>query len=401
MQSSKGIGRLAGALAKAQADLTNPKKSLSATIFPDGRDKPGRTFNYASLAEGLDIVRKTLSDHSIAAVQTTAIDGAAQFVRLTTVLAHSSGEWISSDWPVCGLAETKQPQRMGAALTYARRQALFALVGIAGEDDLDAPDLQTSTAAVEDTKKLSRTDNGHGAETGRAPRNELIAQRVDAKHHLGDPKPLLPATEPAALRDSLLEEIDGLASGEEAASWARRSLPAKNKLSTGDAQRIEQAFEAKLTTLEQFLSDRVEEQSKLEVAPNSPPIDPDISPRARSAKGTSERPLGIDKSLLAFPEPRRTRDREHVRFVARQACLICGRSPSDPHHIRFAQSRALGRKVSDRFVIPLCRAHHREVHRHGDEPAWWQTMGLDPIGTAEALWLQSHPPAAQSNAGSF
>jgi ERF superfamily len=100
-----------------------------------------RTFRYAPLSSGLDIVRKTLGQHEIAMVQTTAIDQAAGIVNWTTMLAHASGEWIASDWPVCPIAETANPQRMGAALTYARRYALFTLVGIAGEDDLDAPDL--------------------------------------------------------------------------------------------------------------------------------------------------------------------------------------------------------------------------------------------------------------------
>ncbi len=86
-------------------------------------------------------MRKTLGQHEIATVQTTAIDQSAGIVNLTTVLAHASGEWISSDWPVCAVSETTTPHRMGAALTYARRYALFTLVGIAGEDDLDAPDL--------------------------------------------------------------------------------------------------------------------------------------------------------------------------------------------------------------------------------------------------------------------
>src|SRR6266704_3998255 len=140
-RSSDSIGAIAAALAKAQAELTNPEKSLSATIrSPFPRD-PDRTFRYAPLSSGLDIVRKTLGRHEIAAVQSTEIDKEAGLIRLTTILAHSSGEWVSSDWPVCPVTETVAPHRMGAALTYARRYALFALVGIAGEDDLDAPDL--------------------------------------------------------------------------------------------------------------------------------------------------------------------------------------------------------------------------------------------------------------------
>ena len=126
-RSSETIGALAGALAKAQAELTNPLKSLTATIpaiFPRESEK---TFRYAPLSAGLDLVRKCLSQQEIAVVQTTAVDKEAGLVQLTTVLAHSSGEWMSSDWPVCPVSETAAPHRMG----------------IAGEDDIDAPDLPT------------------------------------------------------------------------------------------------------------------------------------------------------------------------------------------------------------------------------------------------------------------
>lgn len=101
----------------------------------------------------------------------------------------------------------------------------------------------------------------------------------------------------------------------------------------------------------------------------------------------------IDKSVLALPEPRRLRDRGHVRYVSKQPCLVCGRRPVDAHHLRFAQSRTLGRKVSDEFTVPLCRGHHREVHRCGDEAGWWQMVGVDPTVAARALWLETHPVA--------
>jgi ERF superfamily len=140
-RSSETIGAIAGALAKAQAELTNPEKSLTATLRSPFPREDDRTFRYAPLSSGLDIVRKTLGRFEIAAVQSTEIDKDACLIRLTTILAHASGEWISSEWPVCPVAETTAPHRMGAALTYARRYALFTLVGIAGEDDLDAPDL--------------------------------------------------------------------------------------------------------------------------------------------------------------------------------------------------------------------------------------------------------------------
>ena len=140
-RSSESVAALACALAKAQGELVNPEKSLTATIKGVRAGEADRTFRYASLSSGLEIVRKTLGQHQIAAIQTTAVDQAAGLVNLTTMLAHASGEWISSDWPVCPIADMASPRRMGAALTYARRYALFTLVGIAGEDDLDAPDL--------------------------------------------------------------------------------------------------------------------------------------------------------------------------------------------------------------------------------------------------------------------
>ncbi len=140
-RSSESIASLAAALAKAQFTLANPEKSLTGTVPARRSDEPGRSFRYAPLSSGLDIVRKALGQHEIATLQTTSIDQAAQAVSLTTVLAHSSGEWIASEWPVCALSEIGTPRRMGAALTYARRYALFTMVGIAGEDDLDAPEV--------------------------------------------------------------------------------------------------------------------------------------------------------------------------------------------------------------------------------------------------------------------
>src|SRR3977135_3261389 len=154
-RSSESIGAIAAALAKAQGELTNPEKLLTATIRSPFPREGDRTFRYASLASGLDIVRKSLGQHEIATVQTTAIDEGSGQIRLTTLLAHASGEWISSDWPVCLISETATPHRMGAALTYARRYALFALVGIAGEDDLDAPDALIEPAQAKQALSVS------------------------------------------------------------------------------------------------------------------------------------------------------------------------------------------------------------------------------------------------------
>jgi len=166
-RASESIACLAAALAKAQAELINPEKSLVATIRPNSPGEAERSFCYAPLSIGLDIVRKTLGQHEIATVQTTAIDQTAGIVNLTTVLAHASGEWIASDWPVCAISETATPHRMGAALTYARRYALFTLVGIAGEDDIDAPDLKApmppASAAVKPAlNEHNRLNGGQG-----------------------------------------------------------------------------------------------------------------------------------------------------------------------------------------------------------------------------------------------
>jgi hypothetical protein len=155
-RSSDSIGALAAALAKAQAEIANPEKSLTATIVsPFAR--VSRTFRYAPLSSGLDLVRKCLGQHEIATVQTTEIDRDSGLIRLTTTLVHASGEWVSSDWPVCPVSETAAPHRLGAALTYARRYALFTL---AGEDDLDAPDLPAAELSPEAQKNPPKPEQG-------------------------------------------------------------------------------------------------------------------------------------------------------------------------------------------------------------------------------------------------
>ncbi len=382
-RSSETIGTIAAALAKAQGELTNPEKSLTATIRSDGPGAAERSFRYAPLSSGLDIVRKTLSQHEIATVQTTAVDQTAGIVNLTTVLAHASGEWIASDWPVCAISETTTPHRMGAALTYARRYALFTLVGIAGEDDLDAPDLMTPTTQRPASGEPKR--DGHGRlNGGQANSAQRTALRRNGPANSNSAKPMLGAKQSAELRDRLLGELEDLGSADAAAIWAHRSLPAKNGLTADDAQRVEDAFAARLAAFAPHPAE----------APAAPK-GADRLRRARVAgpgtKAKRSRAKSVDKSVLALPEPRRVRDRDHVKSVATQPCLICGRRPSDAHHLRFAQHPALGRKVSDEFTIPLCRGHHREVHRSGDEADWWRKADIDPTVTARALWLQTHP----------
>jgi hypothetical protein len=215
-RSSESIAALAAALAKAQSELSNPEKSLVATI---GADRPGeraRAFRYAPLSSGLDLVRKALGQQQIATVQTTAIDASTGTVNLTTVLAHASGEWIASDWPVCRLADTAAPHRMGAALTYARRYALFTLVGIAGEDDLDAPDLKCRPQSRE-TARAASPEAG-GSEKRRQP----WRGGKDPGRAILDPDISAP------LRDQLVREVASLGSAADAAQWARTALSAKN-----------------------------------------------------------------------------------------------------------------------------------------------------------------------------
>ncbi|HXI50897.1 MAG TPA: ERF family protein, partial [Candidatus Saccharimonadales bacterium] len=246
-RSSDSIAALAAALAKAQMALTNPEKSLIGTLPGNRADEPGRTFRYAPLSAGLDIVRKVLGQHEIATLQTTIIDQDIQTVSLTTMLAHASGEWIASDWPVCTLSEMATPRRMGAALTYARRYSLFSLVGIAGEDDLDAPDLagqpgEDAQTAGNGTDR--RKPNGSGA-----ARTPTLGAFAKSRRPWTPPKQALPPEPSAALRDRLVGELPGLASAEDATAWAQRALGAKNTLRDVDAAIVEAAFASRIAEL--------------------------------------------------------------------------------------------------------------------------------------------------------
>ena len=423
---------LAAALAKAQMVLTNPEKSLTGTLPGNRPDEPGRTFRYASLSSGLDIVRKVLGQHEIATLQTTVIDQDIQTVSLTTVLAHASGEWIASDWPVCALSEMATPRRMGAALTYARRYALFTLVGIAGEDDLDAPDLVGQPA-----EGAPKAGNGfdRGKVNGSGAAGTLGAFAKNRKPWT-PPKQALAPEASATLRDRLVGELSGLASADEATAWAQRALGAKNTLRDVDAAVVEAAFASRMAELGRGWrslpalasggrrgsrgNDRAarprrahgrparqcgdrrrqgsappcgQAQAQAAASEQAPPsAPPQPSARSASAAQPEAPPVNnavlwhVDKSALPLSEPRRYRDRAHLEFVASQPCLLCGRQPSDAHHLRFMQPRAMGRRVSDEFAVPLCRTHHRALHRHGDEVAWWKSAGIDPVAIAQRLW---------------
>jgi hypothetical protein len=239
-RSSETLGNIAAALAKAQAQLVNPEKSLVATIGPDGANAAERSFRYAPLSSGLDIVRKTLSQHEIATVQITSIDESADIVRLSTVVAHASGEWIASDWPVCAISETATPHRMGAALSYARRYALFTLVGIAGEDDLDAPDLLPPSPLQ--TKSDGPPGNKRDRLNGGQGQSAQVSSGYRAKMGSTLPRPMLDPKASAALREQLVNELESINSADETANWAHRVIGTKNSLTAGDAECVEQAF---------------------------------------------------------------------------------------------------------------------------------------------------------------
>jgi hypothetical protein len=170
-----------------------------------------------------------------------------------------------------------------------------------------------------------------------------------------------------------MSELEQLGEPEALAAWAHRALPLKNQLSIADAQAVEVAFETRLSELG-------------EPVPARPPESQNPGDHHRPP----QRPEPGAEPVTFISKPARDRDREHRKFVSAQPCLVCGRTPSDPHHIKFAEQRAIGRKVSDRFTVPICRLHHRELHRRGNERAWWQSQGIDPLPVAAKLWAKTH-----------
>jgi len=199
-RTSETIGTIAAALAKAQAQLVNPEKSLVGTIRSDEAGTAERSFRYAPLSSGLDIVRKTLSQHEIATVQTTSIDENIGIVRLSTVLAHASGEWIASDWPVCA-SETKKKR----------------LNGVQGQP-------------------VQQDSHGRRSKANSTP----LTPKLDSEAS-------------AALREQLTSELKDLNSAEEAANWAHRVMRAKNSLTAADAEHVERGFQDRLKALQPML----------------------------------------------------------------------------------------------------------------------------------------------------
>ena len=416
-RSSENVAAIATALAKAQTELSNPEKSMVGIIYNHRADTP-QSFRYASLSSGLDIIRKTLGGQQIAVAQTTHIDRASGMVNLTTVLLHTSGEWLSSDWPVCLISETSAPRRMGAALTYARRYALFTMVGIAGEDDLDAPDIANEPP-----------QRDKSAEVGVAPGSNLEpaparSSQLRTTNPVAPPvREKLSAEESASAAAHLIQEIQTLPE-DDLQPRAIAILKVKNRLLADDAKLVEEAFAARMA------AQAASRDAPTTDEPASAPINP-VLPQPPASTVSLKRPRGrprkvsapidviepsailsvsvvadnsappstpaqsdaapakIEKSELAISEPRRHRDKAHLKFVAAQPCLVCGRSPADAHHLRFTQLRAMGRKVSDEFTVPLCRTHHRDNHSFGDEIAWWERRAIDPIATSRLLWVST------------
>jgi ERF superfamily protein len=278
------------------------------------------------------------------------------------------------------------PHRMGAALTYARRYALFTLVGIAGEDDLDAPDLNCQPL-------LEGGASGGSTAPDRA--SPGLSGRLEGRRNsLGPDRTILAPDASAETRDRLLRELVTLPSEEAAGEWARKILPIKNTLVARDARLIETAFAFRISAIREAApeSGPPESSPTLVAKLRSEAVETATQGLPSAAQEPSSR--GIDKSALAFGEVRRLRDKDHLKYVASRSCLICGRQPSEPHHVRYAQKLAFGRKVSDEFTVPLCRLHHRELHRSRNEPLWWKTARIDPIRIARGLWEATRPKAA-------
>ncbi|MHC2335466.1 hypothetical protein ACVIW0_004755 [Bradyrhizobium sp. USDA 4454] len=247
---------------------------------------------------------------------------------------------------------------MGAALTYARRYALFALVGIAGEDDLDAPDAVAGPPA-------------------QAPQSLTGAKAKPAKGILNR-APVLDSPQSAELRERLLSQLSVLSAGADLLIWAKSSLALKNTLCEPDAKLVEAAYLTKL-----------QEADRTGMVEQAPALrDPRLSgePRPEALASIEDAPA-VRETGLTFPkEPPRKRSKAHLLFVRNQPCLVCRQRPCDAHHLKFAQPRALGRKVSDEYTVPLCRAHHQDLHRHGNERAWWANLKIEPLQVAHDLW---------------
>ena len=437
-RSSETIGAIAAALAKAQAELTNPEKSMTATIRASHPRESDQTFRYAALSSGLDIVRKSLGGHEIATVQTTDIDREAGLIRLTTTLAHSSGEWLSSEWPVCAITETATPRRMGAALTYARRYALFTLVGIAGEDDLDAPDLggvgrtdfgdrtslkegdhdgparakpvaepnpaptqtlaatqaHAATQAQAHTQTQARAQEP-GEDRARSPARAAAAApasvAVKARpRYIRPANSNLPPDKSAALRDALVADLDALQTSDEAADWVFRNLPLKNTLTSADAQLVEARFQSRLAAIDAVPGGFEAECTEATCAGAAPAEASQVeAPQAEDAPG--EAPPGSGpRPRLPTPRLRRPRlRRPRLPMTSRAKLRRFATAKSDP------KRRPATSKVGSRRPRPL---RSRRARRRSQNFSPRRRRKANRIGAAS--WPRRSGCATRSTASS-
>ena len=229
----------------------------------------------------------------------------------------------------------------------------------------------------------------------RVPANEGPAVRASNARKHGGPRPVraVPSAEVSAtLRDRLITDLNRLQSSEEAANWVHKNLPVKNTLTVADADSVEASFRERVSMLEAGPG-VAEGQAKDDGAerPDEQALIETMDASVAASIVLPQRPSGRPRRVAA--KAIRLRDKEHCRYLTTQPCVVCGRTPSEAHHLRFAQPRALGRKVSDEYTVPVCRLHHRELHRYGDEPSWWAGVNVDPLPIALALWRQSRSSA--------
>jgi hypothetical protein len=378
-QSSESVAALAAALAKAQARLVNPEKSLTASIRTGRMGESERTFRYAPLSSGLEIVRKTLSEHEIAVIQTTALDPSSRILNLTTPTPRANGSARSGRFALSPISRAPTgwalPSPTFGAMPFSHWSALRGKM-------IWMRRISALLHQPRIPRKLKA--RAHGTHRGTAEAAEGAKSRPP---HYCRPSNQL------SLRDRLVKEIAGLESQDSAAEWARAALARKNTLTAGDARLVETAFALKQSAFSLTHVTKVSRQDAVDTPPAvHAPLGSNPAPaaeRLETGGDAEEHPAQagrIDKSVLTLSAPRRYLNKEHLRFVAQQPCLLCARKPSDPHHLRFVQPRALGRKSSDEYAVPLCRAHHRAVHRARDEAGWWKAAGIDPTKIARKLW---------------
>jgi hypothetical protein len=179
----------------------------------------------------------------------------------------------------------------------------------------------------------------------------------------------------ATLKDRILTEIAACASESTLLAWAENSLPKKNTLVEADAQIVEATYRNQLHEIGDAAGGQAESAS------------PDHTVADKEGEhGVAELPDSSDPAVGSLPIAKevRKRSKAHLFFVRSQPCLVCKRSPCDAHHLKFAQQRALGRTVSDE-AVPLCRTHHQQLHRHGNEKAWWANLQIAPLEAAKEL----------------